>query len=139
MPRYFLQKEGINPEKDFANVAFSKGHDKTVEAVEVGAAQAGALNFKVWDKLTAEKKYDASKVAVFFTTPEYVDYCWCMRKDLPTGLRAAVKKFFLSLDASKPEDKKLMDLQTASKYVECDDSKWAGIEEAAKAAGMLKD
>lgn len=139
MPRYFLQKEGISPEKDFANVAYSKGHDKTVEAVEVGAAQAGALNFKVWDKLTAEKKYDASKVAVFWTTPEYVDYCWCMRKDLPAGLRAAVKTFFLSLDPSKPDDKKLMDLQTTTKYVECDDSKWTSIEEAAKAAGMLKD
>jgi phosphonate transport system substrate-binding protein len=139
MPRYFLQQAGIVPEKDFANVAYSKGHDKTVEAVAAGAAEAGALNFKVWDKLNAEKKVDPAKVAVFHTTPEYVDYCWCMRKDLPAGLRAAVKRFFLSLDPSKPEDKKLMDLQTASKYVECDDAKWSGIEDAARAAGMLKD
>lgn len=139
MPRSFLLKEGLNPEKDFAAVSYSKGHDATAQAVEAGAVDAGALNFKVWEKLVAEKKLDTSKVAVFWTTPEYVDYCWCMRKDLPASLRAAVKKFFLSLDAGRPEDKKLLDLQTATKYVECDDALWAGIEEAARSAGMLKD
>jgi phosphonate transport system substrate-binding protein len=139
MPRSFLMAAGLNPEKDFANVGFSGAHDKTAKAVEAGAVQAGALNFKTWDKMVAEKKVDTTKVAVFFTTPEYVDYCWCARKDLPAGLRAAIKKAFLALDAAKPEDKKLLDLQTATKYVECDDAKWKGIEDAAKAAGMLKD
>jgi phosphonate transport system substrate-binding protein len=139
MPRYFLLKEGIDPEKDFANVSYSGAHDKTAKAVESGTVQAGALNYKTWDKMVAEKKIDTTKAAVFWTTPEYVDYCWCARKDLPAGLRAAIKNLFLSLDPAKPEDKKLMDLQKTKKYVECDDAKWASIEEAAKTAGLLKD
>ena len=42
---------------------------------------------------------------------------------------------FLDLTASDPEAKKLLDLQTATGYVECRDEWWKGIEEAATAAG----
>ena len=139
MPRSFLRAAGIDAETDLGNVSYSKGHDATVIAVETGAVEAGALNYLVWDKMTAEKKYDATKVAVFFITPEYVDYCWCARKDLPASLRVAIKKAFLDLKASDAENKQLMDLQKATGYVECKDEWWNGIEEAAKAAGMLKD
>ena len=120
-------------------ISFSGAHDATVKAVEAGTVQAGALNYLVWDAMTAEKKYDPAKVAVFWTTPEYVDYCWCARKDLPASLRQALKDFFLGLDASRPEDKQLLDLQNATKFIACKDEMWKGIEEAAKSAGMLKD
>jgi len=51
MPRYFLLKEGINPEKDFSRVAYSGAHDATVAFVASGRADAGVLNASVWDKL----------------------------------------------------------------------------------------
>jgi hypothetical protein len=52
MPRFFLQQAGINPEKDFKNVAFSGAHDATVafvagrqgrrrRAERLGVGQAG--------------------------------------------------------------------------------------------------
>lgn len=146
MPRSFLLQAGMdlsnpprNPEKALGRISYSGGHDATVKAVEAGTVEAGALNYLVWDKMTAEKKYDPAKVAVFWTTPEYVDYCWCTRKDLPAGLRKAMKDIFLGLDAKNPEDAALLAKQKATKYVECDDAMWKGIEDAAKSAGMLKD
>ncbi len=51
MPRFFLLQAGINPDKDFKNVAFSGAHDATVAFVAGGKAEAGVLNASVWDKL----------------------------------------------------------------------------------------
>ena len=69
MPRFFLQQDGLNPEKDFKTVAYSGAHDATVAFVAAGKAEAGVLNTSVWDKLVESKKVDTSKVRVFATTP----------------------------------------------------------------------
>ena len=49
MPRSFLLQAGINPEKDFARVAYSGAHDATIAAVASGKVQGGALNISVWE------------------------------------------------------------------------------------------
>src|SRR6266542_101602 len=56
MPRYYLMKAGINPEKDFSKFSFSGAHDATAAWVEAGRVDAGALNFLVWDKLVSTKE-----------------------------------------------------------------------------------
>src|SRR5574343_1132241 len=74
MPRVFLQKAGLNPEKDFKNVAYSGAHDATVAFVAAGKADAGVLNASVWEKMVEQNKVDTSKVRAFSTTPTYFDY-----------------------------------------------------------------
>ena len=138
MPRYFIQQAGINPEKDFKNVAYSGAHDATVAFVAAGKADAGVLNTSVWDKLVESKKVDPAKVRVFHTTPEYFDYNWTVRGDLDPAITKKLTAAFLKLDASKPEDKAIMDLQRASKFIPTEPKNYVGIEEAAKAAGLLK-
>lgn len=82
MPRYFLTKAGIDPEKDFnGQPNYSGSHDKTIKLVESGAFQTGALNISVWEKTVKENKVDLNKVKVFYTTPEYFDYHWTINKD----------------------------------------------------------
>ncbi|MBP8052040.1 MAG: putative selenate ABC transporter substrate-binding protein, partial [Aeromonas sp.] len=76
MPRHFLAEQGINPERDFAHVAFSGAHDATLAWVASGKVPAGALNASVWDKLVEEGKVDTAKVKVIWTTPTYFDYNW---------------------------------------------------------------
>ena len=49
MPRYFLGQEGINPDRDFKNTAFSGAHDATVAFVQAGKVDAGVLNASVWE------------------------------------------------------------------------------------------
>ena len=138
MPRYFLLKGGINPEKDFSKFSFSGAHDATAAWVEAGQVDAGALNFLVWDKLVENKKVDTSKVDIFWTTPPYVDYVWSVRAGVDEVIVDKITKAFLKLDYNKPDDKKLLDLHRTKGYIAAKDEDWKGIEEAAVAAGLIK-
>ncbi len=138
MPRYFMQQDGIVPEQFFSRVAFSGAHDATVAWVQAGKVDAGVLNASVWDKLVAAGKVDTSKVHVFATTPTYYDYNWTVRGTLDPALTAKIKQAFLALDPTNPEHKAILDLQAASRFIETKPENYAGIEEAARAAGLLK-
>lgn len=138
MPRYFLQQNNLNPEKDFKRVAFSGAHDATALQVESGKVEAGVLNASVWDKLVQDKKVDAAKIKVIFTTPPYFDYNWTVRGDLDAALTRKLTDAFLKLDAKNPAHKEIMDLQRASRFVPTNADNYKGIESAARAAGLLK-
>jgi phosphonate transport system substrate-binding protein len=138
MPRYFLLKGGINPEKDFSKFSFSGAHDATAAWVEAGQVDAGALNFLVWDKLVETKKVDTNKVTIFWTTPAYVDYVWTVRAGVDKGTVEKISKAFLKLDYGNPEHKKLLDLHRTKGYIAAKDEDWKAIKEAAIAAGLLK-
>lgn len=138
MPRFFLQQAGLNPEKDFRNVAFSGAHDATVAFVAAGKAEAGVLNASVWDKLVEAKKVDTDKVRVFATTPTYFDYNWTVRGDLDPVLVKKITDAFLKLDPKNPDHAEIMALQRASKFIPTKKENYDGIEKAAQAAGLLK-
>lgn len=138
MPRFFLQQAGLNPEKDFKNVAFSGAHDATVAFVAAGKAEAGVLNASVWDKLVEQKKVDTDKVRVFATTPPYFDYNWTVRGDLDPALIKKLTDAFLKLDPANPEHKEILGLQRAAKFIPTRKENYDGIEKAAQAAGLLK-
>ena len=138
MPRYYLLKVGINPEKDFSKFSFSGAHDATAAWVEAGQVDAGALNFLVWDKLVETKKVDTNKVGIFWTTPSYVDYVWTVRGGVDKGIVDRITKAFLRLDYTNTEHKKLLDLHRTKGYIAAKDADWKAIEEAAVAAGLIK-
>jgi phosphonate transport system substrate-binding protein len=138
MPRYFLLKAGVSPEKDFKQLAFSGAHDATALWVQSGRVEAGALNEAVWKKLVEQRKVDLARVDAFYTTPPYVDYVWTARGDLDEGVREKIASAFLKLDARNPEHKRLLDLHRASKYVRVKPEDFTAVEEAAIAAGLLK-
>ncbi len=139
MPRYFLKQDSLVPEQDFSKVSFSGAHDATVKWVEAGKVDAGALNESVWDKLVEAGKVDTTKVTVFWTTPPYVDYNWTVRGDLDRALVSRLTRAFLNLDAKNPEHKAVLELQRAAYYVLAREDDFLGIEEAAKAADLMKD
>lgn len=140
MPRhYLLSLLAINPEKDFASLpVYSGAHDATVKLVESGKIQGGALNIEVWDRMLAEKKFDAKKVKLVWTSPEYVDYVWAARKGLSPELVAKFKDAFLNLDPSVPEQKAVLDLQGAKVFVAANQSDFDSIEKVARDTGLLK-
>ncbi|MBA4708766.1 putative selenate ABC transporter substrate-binding protein [Aquitalea aquatica] len=138
MPRYFLQKEGIKPETFFKNVAYSGAHDATVAWVASGKVDAGALNASVWEKLVQSGKVDGSKVKLLATTPPFYDYNWTVRGNLDKKLQARISAAFLKLDPKNPQDKAILDLQRASRFIPTKADNYKGIEAAAEAAGLLK-
>ncbi len=138
MPRYFMLKDGIEPEQFFSRIAYSGAHDATAAWVEAGKADAGVLNASVWDKLVAAGKVNTDKVRVFATTPTYYDYNWTVRGTLEPALAEKIKAAFLALDPANPEHKAILDLQAASRFIATKPENYEGIEQAARAAGLLK-
>ena len=138
MPRFFLLQAGIDPDKDFRNIAFSGAHDATVAFVAGGKAEAGVLNASVWEKLAGEKNPNAMKVRVLATTPPYYDYNWTVRGDLDPALVKKLTAAFLKLDPGNPAQKSILDLQRASRFIPTKASNYDGIENAAKSAGLIK-
>ncbi|WP_339486035.1 putative selenate ABC transporter substrate-binding protein [Pseudomonas sp. EL_65y_Pfl2_R95] len=138
MPRYFMLQDGIKPEEFFSRVAYSGAHDATAAWVQAGKADGGVLNASVWEKLVASGKVDTNKVKVIATTPTYFDYNWTVRGTLDPALQAKIKAAFLALDPAVPEQKAILDLQAASRFIETKPENYEGIEEAARAAGLLK-
>ena len=137
MPRYFLLKDGINPDKDFSRIAFSGAHDATVAFVASGRADAGVLNASVLDRLIEKGDANAKAVRVLATTPPYYDYNWTVRGDLDPALAKKLTEAFLKLDPANPAHKEILDLQRASKFIPTKPENYKGIEDAARAAGLL--
>ena len=137
MPRSFLLQAGVDPDKDFRRVAYSGAHDATIAAVASGKVQAGALNISVWEKFIADKKVDAGKLRVFFTTPPYFDYNWTVHADMPAARREKLTQAFLSLSRDSAEGKEILDLQRATRFVPSKVDNYKGIEAAGRSAGLL--
>ena len=138
MPRHFLLRAKIDPDKDMKRLAYSGAHDATAAFVESGRVDAGVLNASVWDKLLETKKVDPAKVKVFATTPPYYDYNWTVRGDLAPALVGKLTEAFLSLDPKNPQHRSILELQRASKFVSTRAQNYKGIEDAARSAGQLK-
>lgn len=138
MPRSYLLAAKINPDTDMKRIAFSGAHDATVAAVSGGKVDAGALNISVWEKLLAQGKVDTKLVHVFYTTPGYFDYNWSVRADMPAELRKKITDAFLNLDPANPQDKEILDLQRATRFIPTKADNYKAIEAAAHNAGLLK-
>ena len=138
MPRSFLLAAKIDPDKDFKQLAFSGAHDATIAAVAGGKVQAGAVNSSVWNKFVQEKKVDPTVVKVFYTTPSYFDYNWTVRKDMDSALQDKIRNAFLRLDGGNPQDKEILNLQRATRFIPTKPENYNAIEAAARSAGLLE-
>jgi phosphonate transport system substrate-binding protein len=139
-PRHFLiTVHSIDPEKDFAGMpVYSGAHDATAKMVESGKVDAGALNIEVWNRMLDTHKVDPSRVKVIWTTPEYVDYVWAARKDLPPRLVERFATAFLSLDPNRPADKQVLEIQGATQFVRANPRDFDVIEQVGRSTGLLK-
>jgi phosphonate transport system substrate-binding protein len=77
-------------------------------------------------------------VRVFYTTPGYYDYNWSVRADMPADLRKKLADAFLALNANDPQDKEILDLQRATRFIPTKAENYKSIEAAAHNAGLLK-
>jgi len=137
MPRSFLLQANINPEKDFARIAYSGAHDATIASVVSGKVDAAALDITVWRKFVSENRVDTKAVDVFFTTPGYFNYNWSVHADMPAALRDRVKAALLGLNPANPAHAEILKLNRATRYIETRPENYKGLEAAARSAGLL--
>lgn len=138
MPRSFLRAAYIDPDNEMKRVIYAGAPDKVVAAVAGGEADAGVLSSTAWEKMLADGKADPRVLHVFYSTPGYCDYNWTARADMNANLRQKLTEAFLSLDRNFGQDKEILDLQHASRFIPTDAENYSAIETAARSAGMLK-
>lgn len=129
MPRHFFTTQaGKKPEDAFKSVSYSGSHDKTLQQVNDGTHDVGALNYAVYDRLAKEKPDMVAKAKIIYKTPEYVDYAFVAHKDLGDEMIAKIRAALVGLDPASEEGKKILGYWKAGKMVEADMSEWDGIK-----------
>ncbi|HEY9727581.1 MAG TPA: putative selenate ABC transporter substrate-binding protein [Chroococcales cyanobacterium] len=142
MPQYFLQSDGIKLQDFKGQPGFSGDHDKTIKLVEAGTYDVGAVNEKVWQKRVKEKEIDLNKVEVLWRTPAYYDYHWVINPEVKQkfgdDFAKKVQDAFLKLDPNVPEQKEILDLFEAKKFIVTKNSNYAQIEKIGREIGKIK-
>lgn len=142
MPQYFLQQAGVTLEDFQGEVGFSGNHDATIKLVEAGTYEVGALNSQVWEQRLAEGAVDESKVQVIWWTPPYYDYHWVVRPDVEErygeGFTAKLQTALTSLDPSVPEEKEILDLFGAGKFIPTENANYDQIEAIGRQIGKIQ-
>lgn len=142
MPQYFLQQAGLKLNDFKGEVGFSGDHDKTIKLVEAGSYDVGAVNEKVWLKRVESKQVDLNKVEVIWRSPAYYDYHWVINPQLKQrygdDFVKKVQNAFLKLDPSVPEQKEILDLLEANKFIPTKNSNYTQIEAIGREIGKIK-
>lgn len=142
MPQYFLQQAGIKLDNFKGEVGFSGDHDKTIKLVEAGTYNAGAVNEKVWLQRVKSKEVDLNKVQVIWRSPPYYDYHWVINPQVKqrygNDFVQKVQTAFLKLDPKVPEQKEILDLLEADKFISTKNSNYTQIEAVGRQIGKIK-
>lgn len=148
MPRYFMTNDGLDVDKDVKNGPnYSGSHDTTIQLVQSGSFDTGALNITVWNKAIKEGKVDQSKVKPFYTTPEYYDYGWTLNSPkyvddvYGKGTSEKIEKAFMKMNSDYNKDK---DAKTALDFYQTKEwvkaagpEKYNNLESVAKKLNLL--
>ena len=143
MPQFFLAQAGVRPEQFRGAPGFSGAHDRTIELVESGAYEAGALNEQVWRDRLEEGEVDRDRVREIWRSPAYNDYQWVARPDLDErlgdGFTARLRGALLGLDASSQQEGRILELFGAQRFVPVGPGDHREIVQAGEATGLLKE
>ena len=103
----------------------------------LGAYQAGAVNYKVWENETKAGRIDPSKVRIIWRTPTYPDYNWSVRGDVDrvygTGFTNRVKAALLAM-----KERSLLDAFPRRNFVPATNADYVVIENTAKSIGLIE-
>jgi phosphonate transport system substrate-binding protein len=137
MPEFFIREDlGKSPNELFKKVGFSGNHSKTIELVQNGAYEVGAVNFKVWDRALKSGKIDPKKVSVIYKTPTYFDYNFTAHGDLDkTYGKGFTKKLQNAIINIK--DEKILDAFPRTGFIKAKNSDFQPILDTARKIGLI--
>ena len=140
MPEHFLRVNTKKSPDEFFKTApsFSGSHDKTVELVETGQVQSGAVNFKVYDKRVAEGKTDPETCRIVWVTPDYADYNFTAHPDLETmfgeGFTKKLQDTLIAVD-----DPALLSAFPREALIQAKSEDFDGIKKVAVDLGFIRE
>ncbi|WP_226649244.1 putative selenate ABC transporter substrate-binding protein [Microbulbifer variabilis] len=138
MPEFFVRSAFGKPPRDvFRHVGFSGDHSTTLDLVQSGRYQVGAVNYKVWENEKKAGKVDETKVRIIWKTPGYPNYNWTIRGDVNEtwgdGFQDKVQQALLNM-----RDPKLLALFPRKRFIKADNAMYQPILDTAIEIGILK-
>jgi phosphonate transport system substrate-binding protein len=142
MPEYFLSEAGVDTAEELSGEpGFSGSHDKTIDLVEAGSYDAGALNAQVWKARKEAGTVNLDKVMEVFTTPTYHDYHWIAGAEVDDrfgeGVTDDLRAALLALDGSSETEQDLLEAYGAGSIVPTAAANYHEIEQIARQLGLL--
>lgn len=137
MPEFFIRENTQKaPEDIFSKVGFSGSHTKTIDLVQSGAYELGAVNFKVWDRELKAGNIDPSKIQVIYKTPAYPDYNFTAHGNLDEvygkGFTEKLTNALINL-----KDKAILDAFPRSGFIKAQNSDFQPILDTARKIGLI--
>lgn len=137
MPQSFLSQAGVGLDDLDGEPGFSGSHDATIELVEAGTFEVGALNSQIWRSRLEAGEVDTDRVRLIFETPAYHDYHWVARPELDDELKAAIVAALAELDPSDPDEATILQFFGAGSFIDTDNGNYAEIEAVGREAGLI--
>ncbi|MEC4894535.1 MAG: putative selenate ABC transporter substrate-binding protein [Oscillatoria sp. PMC 1051.18] len=142
MPQYYLEQANVSLEDFQGEPGFSGSHDVTIDLVEAGTYEAGALNSQVWQSRLAAGEIDLDRVQVIWETPTYYDYHWIINPEVKEhygeDFVSKVQTALINLDPNNPEEKEILELFGANKFIPTSNANYDQIEQVGRKIGKIK-
>jgi phosphonate transport system substrate-binding protein len=140
MPEHFIRvNTGKSPEEFFgAPNYYSGSHDKTALLVQAGTFQAGAMNYKTYDKMVAEGKVDPAVCVKVWTTPDYADYNWTAHPSLDQRFGAGFTDRLQAALVGLTQPELLDAVSRPEGLIPATNEDFASIEELARGLGFVR-
>ena len=137
MPEFYIRKQfGKPPAELFSRVGFSGDHTRTLQLVQSGAFEVGAMDFSVFKLEQEAGRVDPAKVSVIWQTPPFPDYNWTIRGDVDAkfgaGTTARVQAALLGI-----KDPAILTPFGRSGFIAATNADYDPVEQVAKSTELL--
>ena len=137
MPEYFIRQAfGKAPDAVFSRVGFSGDHTRTLQLVQSGAYEAGAMDFTVYDLEQKAGRVDPAQVSVIWETPTFPDYNWTVRGDVDGRFGAGFKER-LRAALTACHDPAILSQFARSGFIPAANADYAPVEQVARQTELL--
>jgi phosphonate transport system substrate-binding protein len=138
MPEFYIRQAfpGKSPDEVYSRIGYSGEHSKTIQLVQSGQFDMGAVDYTVWQLDEKAGKIDASKVKVVWESPTFANTQWSVRGDVEQswgkGFTEKLRQALLGMT-----DPQLLEPFGRTKFVPVKNDAFQPLIEVGKATGML--
>ncbi|MEN8151638.1 MAG: putative selenate ABC transporter substrate-binding protein [Planctomycetota bacterium] len=140
MPEHFIRKHtGKSPREFFGKEMFFSGaHDKTAQLVQAGTFDAGAMDYRTYDRMVAEGRIDPAKCVVIWKTPVYPDYNWTAHPDVDEAFGAGTIGRLRAVLIGITDRELLAAVNRPEGLIPAENEEWDALAELAESLGLLR-
>ena len=137
MPDFYIRKQfNKSPDEVFSRVGFSGDHTRTLQLVQSGAFEAGAMDYSVFELERQAGRVDPAQVSVVWATPPFPDYNWTLRAGVDAAFGAGFRERLRSA-LTDCLDEAIVGQFGRTGFIPAANADYAPIQQVAQVTGLL--